>query len=161
MTRRAGVLDLTLPPRRSGTVAYRWLYATVRAAILEGRLRPGARLPATRDLARHYGLSRGTIVNAFELLRAEGYVQATAGSGTHVSQTLPDDLVRISTEKRPSISGAELRFSDYARRASYWSGTEVRPTRAFRSNIPALNLFPTTLWAQITASRLRRASMSL
>lgn len=38
---------------------------------------------------------------------------------------------------------------------------EIRPSRAFRANLPAVDLFPTTLWAQITARRLRRASTNL
>src|SRR2546422_3926527 len=39
------------PPREPGTPATRWLYGALRTVILEGRLAPGARLPATRDLA--------------------------------------------------------------------------------------------------------------
>ena len=56
---------------------YRWLYAELRSAILDGRLRPGARLPATRDLAAAYDLSRATIVTAFDQLKSEGYVEGT------------------------------------------------------------------------------------
>ena len=44
----------------------------MQAAILDGRLRPGRRLPPTRDLADTYRLSRATIVTAFEQLKAEG-----------------------------------------------------------------------------------------
>ncbi|HYW40543.1 MAG TPA: winged helix-turn-helix domain-containing protein, partial [Terriglobales bacterium] len=58
--------ELALPPRNPNTPTYRWLYGSLRAEILSGRLRPGARLPSTRDLASQYGLARGTIVNAFE-----------------------------------------------------------------------------------------------
>src|SRR5215469_13119012 len=95
MAKRSTTFDLSLPPRDSSTPAYRWLYAAVRAGILEGRMRPGARLPATRDFARRYGLSRGTIVNAFEQLKAEGYIQGTLGSGTYVSAILPDQLLEV------------------------------------------------------------------
>src|SRR5690242_16628940 len=76
--------------------AYRWLYAALRGEILEGRLRPGTRLPATRDLATRYELSRGTVVTAFEQLRAEGYVEGKVGSGTRVSSVLPDDLLNVT-----------------------------------------------------------------
>jgi DNA-binding transcriptional MocR family regulator len=76
MPKRTTTFELMLPPRDPGAPAYRWLYAALRAEILAGRLRPGARLPGTRDLARQYGLSRGTIVNAFEQLRSEGYLSA-------------------------------------------------------------------------------------
>ena len=74
MAKRRGSFELPLPLRPPGTPAQRWLYSALRSEILSGRLRTGARLPATRDLAAQYGLARGTIVNAFEQLKAEGYL---------------------------------------------------------------------------------------
>ena len=61
MTKRAGVFELVLPPRSPNVPAYRWLYESLRAEILGGRLRAGKRLPSTRDLAVQYGLARGTL----------------------------------------------------------------------------------------------------
>src|SRR5437879_12313128 len=103
MTKKSTGFDLALPARDEKIPSYLWLYGALRAEILEGRLRPGARLPATRDLAKQYALSRGTIVNAFEQLHSEGYVEGTVGSGTFVSKVLPEDLlkVRIETLARP------------------------------------------------------------
>ena len=75
--------------------AGRWLRSAIRTEILEGRLRPGARLPATRDLAAQYGLSRGTVVSAFEQLKSEGYLEGSVGSGTYVNEVLPDDLLQV------------------------------------------------------------------
>ena len=63
-------LPLALGP--PAAPAYRRLCASLREAILSGRLRSGVRLPSTRDMARHYSLSRGTIVAAFEQMKAEG-----------------------------------------------------------------------------------------
>jgi GntR family transcriptional regulator/MocR family aminotransferase len=162
--KRAAHFDLALPPRSSESSAYRWLYASLRVEILEGRLRSGARLPATRDLARQYHLSRGTIVSAFELLKSEGYLQGSAGSGTYVSSILPDALLQVT--RAPGVrtlpqKKKKPRVSDYARRAKLFHGFEVRPSRAFRANVPALNLFPTALWMQIAARKWRRASMHL
>src|ERR1700761_9092975 len=93
MARRTAQLSLPLPHRPAGSPAGQWLYAALRAAILEGRLPPGARLPATRDLARDHGLARGTVVAAFEQLKSEGYVEAATGSGTFVTRVLPDRLL--------------------------------------------------------------------
>ena len=62
---------------------------------------PERRLPATRDLARQYGLARGTIVNAFEQLKSEGYVEGSVGSGTYVNKILPDELLQVPTEGEP------------------------------------------------------------
>lgn len=164
MPKRATPFDLTLPVREPGAPAYRWLYTAVRGQILEGRLRPGARLPGTRDLGNRYGLSRGTVVSAFEQLKAEGYVEGTVGSGTCVSKTLPEELLRIrrpATVPLLSHANGRRRTSDYSRRLRPFPVLEVRPSRAFRPNLPALDLFPLALWAQITARRLRRASTGL
>jgi GntR family transcriptional regulator/MocR family aminotransferase len=154
---------MVLPPRHAGTPAFRWLYASLRTEILEGRLRSGAKLPATRDFARQYRLSRGTVLSAFELLKSEGYLRGQVGSGTYVNRILPEALLQakrvpaprtiIQRKKKPFVS-------EYGRQLNLFSGFELRPSRAFRANIPALDLFPMTLWAQITARRLRRASVN-
>ena len=161
--KRTASFELVLPARDPGLSAGHWLYEALRTQILEGGLRPGARIPATRDLARQYGLARGTIVNAFEQLKSEGYIQGSVGSGTHVSRILPDDLLHVPREHRtgPSATHTARRFSDYAKSVQLFSNFEVRPSRAFRPNLPALDLFPAALWAQVSARRLRRASVQL
>ena len=155
MVKRAATFELALPRKDSTAPAYRWLYAALRASILEGRLPPAARLPATRDLARQYRLSRGTIVNAIDQLKSEGYVQARTGSGTYVSSTLPDELLQVRSNAQPSLSpqpqqprNQPRKFSAYAKRVHLFPNFAPHPTRAFRPNLPALDLFPTTLWAQ-------------
>lgn len=143
---------------------YRWLYAAMRAEILNGRLRPGTRLPATRDLANQYGLSRGTIVSAFDELKSEGYVEGSIGSGTYVSKILPEELLQVASEsgsKATSQKRTRRRISDYGRRVCLFPNLQIRPTRAFRPNLPALDLFPATLWTQTTTRRLRCASTNL
>src|SRR5918999_3703510 len=164
MPKRTSALPLALPQRSSSAPASQWLSSALRTEILEGRLRPGARLPATRDLARQYGLSRGTIVSAFDQLKAEGYVDGSVGSGTYVSETLPDELLQVShgrtasdSERRP----AKRRLSAYAQNAKLYPSFPSRAARAFRFGQPALDLFPTTLWAQLASRRLRSATTSL
>jgi GntR family transcriptional regulator / MocR family aminotransferase len=168
MPKLATFLPLALAPRDPHLPAARWLGAALRAEILEGRLRPGARLPATRDLARQHGLSRGTIVSAFEQLKSEGYVEGRIGSGTYVSRNLPDEWLEVGrkvprrSEARPSPQRIPPRsMSEFGRQVHPFPGFGLRPTRAFRANLPALDLFPTTLWAQVAGRRLRRASTSL
>lgn len=164
MVKRTTTFSLALPPRDPAEPAYRWLYEALRSEILEGRLRPGTRLPSTRDLSTQYGLSRGTIVLAFEELRSEGYTEGSIGSGTYVNSTLPDDLLRVARKpvaQPPAPARPRRRFSDECLRTTHFSVLENRPSRAFRPNLPALDLFPTTLWAQVTARRLQRASASL
>src|SRR5215471_14136988 len=61
-----------------------WLADSIRAAIMDGRLRAGAPLPATRLLAGDLGVSRGVIVEAYQRLADEGLVSARPGAGTRV-----------------------------------------------------------------------------
>jgi len=160
MTRDASTFELALPERQGGSPAWRWLYEALRQEILVGRLKSGSRLPATRDLSRQYGLSRGTVVSAFDQLKAEGYLEGQVGSGTYVSRTLPDTLLQVSPAAAtgmPSANRFRGKLASYGRRAKLFSGYESRPTRAFRPNLPALDLFPMELWAQITGQFLRRA----
>lgn len=164
MAKRTYGIELSLPAREKDEPAYRWLYSALRQGVLEGRLRVGTRLPSTRDLARQYGLSRGTIVTTFELLTSEGYLEGSVGSGTYVSKVLPEELLEVgrpSERGGPVLKNPRRRLSQYANRARLFHGLLPRPMRAFRSNIPALDLFPTTLWAQLAARRLRNASASL
>jgi GntR family transcriptional regulator/MocR family aminotransferase len=161
VVKRAGGFELALPPRDPGTPARRWLYGALRAAILHGQLRPGARLPSTRELATQHGLSRGTIVNVFAQLASEGYLDGTIGSGTHVSAVLPEDLLQVAARASSREAASRRRgrhLSAYARRVIVGRGLGAPTGRAFRTNTPALEQFPTALWAQLAARRLRRAS---
>lgn len=160
MSRTASTFGLALTAGRQTRPAWRWIYEVLRRQILAGQLKAGTRLPATRDLAEQYGFSRGTIVSAFEQLIAEGYVEGRTGSGTFVARTLPETLLqsasfeksgrqRARTPKRP--------LAPYGKSVKLFTGYEIRPTRAFRPNLPALDLFPMELWARISARVLRRA----
>jgi GntR family transcriptional regulator/MocR family aminotransferase len=168
MAKSAPGFDLALPLRDAELPAYRLLYEALRSEILRGRLGPGARLPSTRDLSRQYQLSRGTIVNTFEMLKAEGYLEGSVGSGTYVSKVLPDELLHVNPNRRragdrqpPVRRRPRRRVSAYAQRVRLFPSFDLGPARAFRANMPALNLFPAGHWAQISARRLRRVSTNL
>jgi len=162
MPRETTSLPLSLPAPAVGVPLYRWLYEQLRVAILEGRLQPGSRLPATRDLGQAYRLSRATIVSAFEQLKSEGYVEGRTGSGTYVSKILPEQLLHASPERdQHRLPHKHIALSAYARRLQPFRSTPTQPVRAFRTNQCALDLFPTALWAQVAARRLRRASAKL
>jgi GntR family transcriptional regulator / MocR family aminotransferase len=65
---------------------YRRPYDRVRSAILSGELRPGQKIRSTRCLASELKVSRITILGAFQLLSAEGYIESSTGSGTDVAK---------------------------------------------------------------------------
>lgn len=74
---------------------YHRVFRCLRDTITDGVLAPKTRLPASRDLAKELQVSRNTILNAYEQLSAQGYVQATTGSGTWVAETLPENYLNV------------------------------------------------------------------
>jgi GntR family transcriptional regulator/MocR family aminotransferase len=161
MTRQATNFQLILPPRPEGAASFHWIRNALRAEILSGRIGSGSRLPASRDFARQYELSRGTILAALDDLRAEGYVEARRGSGTYVSKTLPDHLLQseeVSEQEARPGALREQHVSEFGKRVQPSTPAARTECRAFLTGLPALDLFPTTLWAQVAARRLRSAS---
>ena len=120
-------LDLHLGVDKAAGFVGRALEAALRDAIRSGRLHPGARLPGSRSLAADLGISRGTVVQAYTQLIAEGWLTGTTGSGTRVA-----DL--------PGAGSAAGPGEDLAPAAARLS-VDMRPGR------PDLSSFPRTDWA--------------
>lgn len=74
-------LHLDLTRGRPG----RSLEQALRSAIVDGRLAPGARLPAARSLASDLGISRNTVADVYAQLTAEGWLTSRVGAGTWVA----------------------------------------------------------------------------
>jgi DNA-binding FadR family transcriptional regulator len=70
----------TLEPKR----LYRQIADQLRALIAQGEFAAGARLPAERDLARQFGVSRPSVREALIALEVEGWVEVRTGSGVYV-----------------------------------------------------------------------------
>jgi GntR family transcriptional regulator/MocR family aminotransferase len=145
----------------------RQLYRGLRHAILDGRLPPGGRLPSTRRLARDLGLSRNVVVDAFQELGNEGYLDAHARSGTYVSRTLPDKRLTPFVTRAPEPGPAEMpTLSSLARRALDLTplpppGSPPGPLRYdFQYGLPALADFPHREWSRIVGRRARDVSLS-
>jgi GntR family transcriptional regulator / MocR family aminotransferase len=165
LAKKESFQDLSLMPPESSKELWRWLYRELRAAILDGRLKPGSRMPSTRNLAEQYDISRGTVVVAFDHLRSEGYIETQVGAGTFVASNLPDDSLsaKRGRERVPGwISRAKL--SRRGRLAS--ENVPAVPVfhsvgKAFRSYEPALDLFPVDLWSRVAGRVLRHAPRTL
>ena len=157
---RARVADALTPhlalQREGGEAMHRQLYSSFRSAILEGMFAPGMRLPSTRALADDLGVSRTTVLQAFERLVSEGYATARSGAGTRVATSLNTSAHRRSTMR---VEGRAPRVPERPPRLSR-AATEMidefnvtRPTHRmvpFALGYPALDEFPVALWARIT-----------
>lgn len=161
MKRQSRPFSLAMSPPKATEFAYEWLRNAICTEILKGRLKPGSRLPSTREMARVYHLSRGTVISAMEDLKAQGYIHGVTGSGTFVSKVAPDYLLKTRSLPKARSSSQELSpKSEFANRLRPISHFIDTTTLAFRTNLPALNLFPTTLWAQVASRRLRQLTSS-
>ena len=121
---------------------YRQIYWRFRAAISDGVLAPGERIPAARALAKELGLARGTIDTAYSLLAAEGYIQSRGQAGTVVAAGLTIRTAPSRDERALSpLAGASVRHK--------------APVLPFQMALPALDEFPRKIWAQIGARCVR------
>src|SRR5260370_38477701 len=95
---------------------YEQIVQQVEASILKGQLKPGDQLPAERDLAQRFGVSRTAVREAVKTLREKGFVEAYSGRGTFVtngtSQAIRqsiDLMIRVN-QQEGSTHLAELRL---------------------------------------------------
>jgi GntR family transcriptional regulator/MocR family aminotransferase len=158
---------LILDPGKS-TPIYRQLYDWFRKAILDGRMRPGQRVPSTRALAVELKISRIPVLNAYEQLLAEGYFETFTGAGTCVASSIPDDTPRSPSSPARRVS-QEIAQSTAARRISrrgvamahLLSPSWLNIPGAFRLNLPALDHFPIDIWSKLVARHSRNPSSSI
>lgn len=148
---------LHLPLDRGvGIPIFRQIYDGLRRAILDGRLRPGQRIPSTRGLAADLGVSRLPVLSAYEQLLHEGYLVGRTGSGTFVSKHIPDDLLRPPAARR--LTSAPRPDAGIRERAVLNQPTPTRwslPVVPFQIGLPALDLFPHAAWAKLVARQAR------
>ena len=154
--------DLPLPAlvleAGSSTPLHRQIYFEIRRAILDGRLRPGARLPASRALARDLGISRNTVTSAFDQLAAEGYVEARTGAGSFVPAHLPEDQITKGPRSEPRSPGSVTAGLAPSRRAFRLISVAGEPTsrKPFAPGLPEVELFPFKEWARLLGRHWRR-----
>lgn len=132
------------------------LTRALRTAILDGRLKAGTRLASTRSLATDLGLSRTTIIAAFEQLRAEGFITGKVGSGTYVNA-----IERVAV-KHPPKTHVEPQ-SRYTRRLRKYMHTPILPRYGklryvMQYGVPLINPVLTSAWSRELAKAARYAS---
>ena len=126
------------------------IYRQLLSAILDGRLRPGERLPPTREFAQRLGVSRNTVAVAYEQLTADGVLIGRVGAGSYVSEGIP----RRAMPRRAPAGAVQ----PFARWQSLPPPIELASTASaydFAVGIPDAHLFPRTTWRRFLASEWR------
>jgi GntR family transcriptional regulator/MocR family aminotransferase len=136
---------------------YVQLYEYIRQGVLDGILLPNTKLPSSRALAEMIGLSRITVLQAYEHLIVEEYLETRRGDGTYINEHLKHRVVKDFAQEEGGISDRDF----FSKRASIlsdlppmWSrvGHNLRP---FRPGVPALWDFPYTNWLRILSQQAK------
>jgi GntR family transcriptional regulator / MocR family aminotransferase len=154
---------------------YRQVYQKLRNAITSGKILAGTKLPATRALAQTHGISRNTVLIAFEQLIGEGFLEARTGDGTYVAQGFSSDVTgNLTVNLFGNLSGnSSDQFSSkltakapqqLSNRGTLLAKTPVTvktfrnlgPPKAFRHGIGDLEIFPWHEWARLCARSARQ-----
>ena len=146
--------SLRLVELRTGQVS-RDLAQHLREAIANGSLRPGERLPSTRALATSLGVARGTVVEVFAQLAAEGYLNPKVGAGTCVASTMSDRQFVLSPAASVSLNDLEPRLPEAAARLTDVARSLVPQSPApFAIAVPGAGIAPDNAWRRL-GNRIR------
>jgi GntR family transcriptional regulator/MocR family aminotransferase len=145
------------------TPIYQQLYDYLRAAILSGQLAMGTQLPSSRALADELGVSRNTVLSAYDQLFAEGYLEAVGGKGTFVTHTLPDSML-LPHNPRRRFQQPVKRQHRLSQQADTLLHTPTMPgasfarksNQAFKIGVPALDQFPFDIWDKLVTRHAHR-----
>jgi len=150
MPRKAKIVDIPAIgelDRQRGQLSLQ-LANALKKALQRGELKPGDLLPSTRTLALSLNLARGTVIEAFEQLIAEGFFEALRGSGTRIANVLaevsrPVELSNEPGHEPPMLSAQAARYAQAGAKIS------VLPPVPFAVSIPAGSTLPDDIWRRI------------
>jgi GntR family transcriptional regulator/MocR family aminotransferase len=142
------------------------LFEQMRGLILDGTLKSGERLPASRALSETLDVSRNTIILAYARLADEGYIEMRGSVGTFVSSQVPD--VTLRTDRNPQeVIGAKVASPAMPLpRTSPRAQTLLNPHRRrliadFWVGRPDARSFPIKIWTKLIHTRLLSAGTAL
>ncbi|USG64954.1 PLP-dependent aminotransferase family protein [Brevibacillus ruminantium] len=139
---------------------FRQIYAEIRNKILKGELLGGDPLPSTRRLAAELHLSRNVVLEAYEQLLAEGFLESRPGSGHYVAAGI--DPAPLSRGENDLDKHALLKDTEATRLHPADPATvESAPALIdFRSGVPCLDHFPRALWGKLLQQVCREAPLA-
>lgn len=147
--------------RGAAEPAYLQLNRLIRQAVLLRELRPGMRLPASRVLARELGVARNTVIEVYEQLAVEGFVEGSPGSGTFVKDTEPPLIGRTrrgpAPATRPDAAPPARALSRRGREVLERAGVFHRQWGAFMPGVPDVTRFPAQIWMRLLGHQWRGA----
>ncbi|MEM7375205.1 MAG: PLP-dependent aminotransferase family protein [Bacteroidota bacterium] len=125
------------------------LYGSIKAAITQQDIPAGSTLPPTRILADYLGISRSTVIKAYELLTLEGYVHAKSGSGYRIKEF--ESVKTVHSEQHLSLAYPKISRigRSFLKNVVLINSTSDKSI-AFRPGLPPLDIFPVNQWKNLT-----------
>ncbi|CEP67690.1 Transcription regulator HTH, GntR [Moorella glycerini] len=146
------------PIYRNPKSVYHRVVDEIKKSIFEGRMKPGDRLPAERELAEMLGVSRTSVREALKMLAAEGLVSIRHGQGAFISEQDPDEYLKRFASHLPVNRDTVLHLFEVRKvlepQAARWVAE-----RASQADIQELASMVTTTREQL--GRLRSGRLSL
>jgi GntR family transcriptional regulator/MocR family aminotransferase len=156
--------------RTAAEPLHQQLYRQIRDELKSGRFSDGSsRLPSSRALAADRGISRSTVRLALSKLYAEGYLRSKAGSGTFVTNLLPETFLTADQPKTWQSIQRPIRISNRVRAIPDGrvgnqfdlGATSAGAGVSLVASIPAVDEFPMAVWERLRAQVLARKGVNL
>ncbi len=149
----SGLIDLD---RTARSQLARQLCEQLRAAIIDGRLRPGHRLPSSRVFAAELAVSRNTVSAVIDQLAAEGYIDIGRGRRPTIAAGIVPALARGASRQTRAAKWAPL--SAWGRRIGHagWPFEGEGAARPFAPGVADGRAFPHELWGRLLRRAARR-----
>ena len=149
------------PPFSGEGSIYQNLAFSFKKAILNEQLLKGEKLPPTRLLAKDLGISRSTVLKAYEILCIEKYVYAVQGSGYFIKNIQQKEIksslpTTIQKGAKPAVSKRGKNFKKNVRLMNRTNNKGI----AFRPGLPPLDIFPVRQWQQLTNNYWKQVTFS-
>jgi len=129
--------------KNSNIPMIRQLYVKLRESILGGRIQSGTRLPSSRELAIQLSISRNVVLEAYDLLFTEGFVETRRGAGTYVAPGASYSRV-VRIEAPLDVEEVTMGYDA--------PGDSIN----FRAGTPDLSKFPRKTWLKMVKSVLEQ-----
>lgn len=120
--------------RESVSCLSKQIYNSIKESALSGTIRPGEKLPSSRELSKYLNVARNIVIESYEQLIAEGYAYSKSGSGTYICEGVQFQKAKVDSVKKQKNINIKALNSNVI---------------SFRTGIPDLESIPIKKWAQV------------
>jgi GntR family transcriptional regulator/MocR family aminotransferase len=139
--------------KKSGDTIHNQLYSQLKNGIYEGMLRPGDRLPSSREMSVQLKVSRNAVSQVFEQLTMEGFFESKTGSGTFISNSTDKFAYAKKKISQPVEKPNHVTANPFGQNNAFEGHTSAQePMVPFQQSVPLMAEFPFQTWARISAA---------